>query len=358
MDFINWCTLVLNRLIEANQNDPNAWFVGISIDDVCRHFFNCSIYTLGDDPKRKALNDATRELLQLGFLLPKDKHGAHLSVTQQGIEATDDLIPTWEYICSKKLSPEQQEFLKVINSLSENIETDFAWLEHPKTAHILSVLGWTDSSRMYSVGKPLEENLGFVIDYPFMTREYGFRATYPGLVWTSRRGITLESKRIDALVRVWETTSVDFKRELSLDTADNKAEFVKDILGLVNTQSSPPRLLIIGFDDKTRNFHSPPDPRITQDRIEQILRDLTSPMVNVRFERIEYRSGIVGQIEVIRESKKLPYRVRDGCGFKGKGGYRVEKDQIFVRHGSQTEEPTPEELKSIIAEGNSARSLP
>jgi hypothetical protein len=47
-----------------------------------------------------------------------------------------------------------------------------------------------------------------------------------------------ESRFIDDLVAEWETTSVDFKRQLSLDTMDQKAEFVKDILCLVNTKAS------------------------------------------------------------------------------------------------------------------------
>ena len=85
----------------------------------------------------------------------------------------------------------------------------------------------------------------------------GSVATYLGLVRATRRGFTIESKRLDELVKQWETTSVEFKRELYLDTADQKAEFAKDVIGLANTQASGQRLLIIGFDDKTRESSCP-----------------------------------------------------------------------------------------------------
>jgi hypothetical protein len=357
MDFIDWCSLVLNRFIDASQSDPQAWHVGVGLSAISEHFFQKSFHSLGDNFQIQAIDDAVRELQNIGFIAIKNKHIFTYEVTQFGIEAAEDLIPVWESICSRKLNSVQESVLKAANSLSEKPGTHFAWLEYPKIAVTLSLVGG-DKNQLWSVAKSLEDKLGFLSAHRAMGSDLGFRSTYRGLVWTSRRGITFESKRIDALVKTWETTSVDFKRELFLDTASQKAEFVKDILGLANTQSSPPRLLIIGFDNKTRNYYSSPDPRITQDRIEHILRDLTSPMVIVRYEQIEYRSGTIGQIAVIREAEKLPYRVRDGYGFMGKGGSRIEKDQIFVRHGTHTEEPTPEELKSIIAEGDRARGIP
>jgi hypothetical protein len=357
MDFVDWCSLVLNRFIEVSRNDHQAWYVGIGPNAISEHFFNSSFHSMGSSPRSQAIVDATNELLNTGFITYKRKPFDTYLVTQRGIEVADDPILFWQNICSKKLLPEQQELLNAVNGLSEKSENDFAYLKKISTADILSSLNWTEN-QLQGVAKSLESNLGFLSDVGSTLSRFILHSTYPGLIWTTRRGITLEAKRIDALVKIWETTSVDFKQELHLDTADQKAEFVKDILGLANTQSSPPRLLIIGFVDKTRSYYGPPDASLSQNRIEQILAYLTSPVVNVRYETVEYPSGLVGQIEVIREAEKLPYRVAEGIGFKGKGGRRIEKDQIFVRHGSQTEEPTVEELKLIIAEGDRARLSP
>lgn len=184
------------------------------------------------------------------------------------------------------------------------------------------------------------------------------RATYRGLVWEKRRNFVVGARFIDGLVAEWETTSVDFKREISLDTASQKAEFVKDVIGLANTQASGRRLMIVGFDDKTRQHYGPPDTSITQNRIEHILGDYVKPFVDVRYEVIDYRASKVGVLEVLRDAGKLPHSVAKSLGDKAAGDKkRVEEGQVFVRHGSQTEAPTPAELDAIREEVERARFL-
>jgi len=133
---------------------------------------------------------------------------------------------------------------------------------------------------------------------------------------------------------------------LRLDTADQKAEFVKDVLGLANTQSTGRRWLIVGFDDRTRAYYTSPDPTVTQDRIENILARYTVPHLDVRYETIIYKGGHVGRLEVLRDPRKLPYKVAKSLG----ENRRISRDQTFVRHGSQTEAPTDPELLDIQAE--------
>lgn len=179
--------------------------------------------------------------------------------------------------------------------------------------------------------------------------------TYQGLVWDLRRDLTIESKFIDELIIEWETTTVDFKRELHLKTKKEKAEFARDILGLATTKSSGRRYLIIGFDDKTRAYHAPPDPSISQNQLENILSDLTEPVVNVRYEVIEYRLGKVGKLEVIREPWKLPYRAAKDIVIDDKNRKGLIEGRVYVRHGSQTEAPSEGELMALEEEGKRAR---
>ncbi len=164
----------------------------------------------------------------------------------------------------------------------------------------------------------------------------------------------LESRFIDDLVTEWETTSVDFKRQLSLDTMDQKAELVKDILGLVNTKASGRRWFIIGFDDKTHKYFGPPDAKITQNRIEQILARYIEPYIDVHYEAVECRVGRVGKLEVIRDPQKLPYHVKEQMNREKKPP--LMPGDLFVRHGSQVEKPTDAELLALQEEGNHARS--
>lgn len=138
---------------------------------------------------------------------------------------------------------------------------------------------------------------------------------------------------------------------MKLGTPAQKAEFVKDILGLATTKASGrDRYLIVGYDDKRHAFDQSVDARITQDRLEQILHQYTEPMPEIRYFTVPMRGGNdAGVIEVRRETGRVPYRVRRDIG-------RLSAGDTFVRHGSQTEPPTQLELEALIAEGEQARS--
>jgi hypothetical protein len=66
---------------------------------------------------------------------------------------------------------------------------------------------------------------------------------------------------------------------------------------------------------------------------------------------IDYKVGQVGKLEVIRDAKKLPYKVSKSLGEKA----RIREGQVFVRHGSQTEEPSDAELEGIHEEAERFR---
>jgi hypothetical protein len=181
--------------------------------------------------------------------------------------------------------------------------------------------------------------------------ELQVRETYKGLVLQTKCDLTIEAREIDDLVEEWETTSVDFKRELETRTKDQKAEFVKDVLGLVNTKASGERWPIVGFDDKSHTYHPGCTLPSGQDDLEQILSVYTNPMVEVRYDIVEHYDGPVGRLRILRDPAKLPYSVAKSIGNKK----RIEEGQVFVRHGSQTEEPTDAELQSLLEEGERAR---
>jgi len=75
-------------------------------------------------------------------------------------------------------------------------------------------------------------------------------------------------------------------------------------------------------------------------------------MAEIRYDIVEHYHGPVGRLHILRDSAKLPYRVAKSVGHEK----RIEKGQIFVRHGSLTEEPTDEELQALLEEGERARS--
>ena len=248
------------------------------------------------------------------------------------------------------LLSDQQRLLQLVNRLSPREEAGFVTLRWVGRAELTAK--WNGDPELLD---PLSSDLfrfGLAQYQASVGDNLALRPTYGGVVWESRRADVVDAKLIDGLVGEWETTSVEFKRELHLDTADQKAEFVKDVSGLANTQASGRRWLVVGFDDQTRAYHSAPDPSVTQNRIEQVLARYLTPSVDVRYEVVPYKGGHLGRLEVLRDPKKLPYRVSKSLGDKK----RIVEDQIFVRHGSQTEAPTATELQALRDEAERAKS--
>lgn len=156
------------------------------------------------------------------------------------------------------------------------------------------------------------------------------------------------SRLISELETRWEDPYVDFKRLLSLRTPDDKAELLKDILGLVNTQGRSRRFLLIGWDDKTRSVLPNVGLRLNQDRMQQLLNRYCDPPPHLSSFTHRWKGSVVGVVEVIREPVRLPYSVSRPIGKRKVG-------EVFVRHGTITEPPTPRELQTLADEGLNAR---
>jgi len=358
VDFIKWCDFVLNLCIEVSRTSPTARTIGVdefqlsqalsatlNIADFRRQpEYHTSTYYVG-------MLNAISALKDVGLIESNKQSKSHWKLSRAGREYVTDPIALWWNICREKLESEHEQLLQVINRLSPHVAPNHAWLEEVNHEAIVSEVEYS-KEQLWPAAQDLEQ-WGFIAGSFFLGGGMKLLATYKGLVWETRRGFTLESQFIDELVAEWETTSVDFKRELYTDTADQKAEIIKDILSLANTQASGRRWLIIGFDDRTRQYYGPPDLKITQNHLEQIMKPYTSPMVDIRYEVVDYRQGRVGKLEILRDPKKLPYRVAKSLGDRK----RIGQDKIFVRHGSQVEEPTAAELEAIQEEGNRARSI-
>lgn len=364
MDYIDWCSYVLQTCVQAHQTSEQVRLSGISPPELATII--TKEFGIDDYGKRPDFTDSTfykglifalNDLLDYG-LVEKPILSFRWKVTKYGRETAGDLTSVWWEICADTLEPEHEQLLSVINQLSPQKAPDHVWLEELFPETLLAETGWEkDTLRLFRVAHELQE-LRYV-DGSFMTpTHFTVQANYKGLVWETRRGITQESKFIDDLIAEWETTSVDFKRDVHTDTASAKAELIKDILSLANTRASGRRWMIIGFEDKSRDYYGPPDPKLTQNHLEQIMAQYTAPVVDLRYRVVDYRKGKVGVVEVLRDPKKLPYRVAKSLGDKALGDKkRIEKDQIFVRHGSQVEAPSADERKELQDEGDIARSL-
>jgi hypothetical protein len=346
MDFVDWCGFVLQKLIEEGRN-PHL--DEIRLAQILYGEDRRTTAGFWESSLRGGMLDATDALASVNLV---EIDGNFFKVTVAGRAFAKDPTVLWQEICETDLEPEEERILRVVNQHSPKVGSDpeHAWLEEIDREPLLSEYGIGADMDMLDLLYPVSEDLhgrGLIESHGAAGYHLDSKSTYRGLVWETRRGFTRETKFIDQLVSDWETTSVDFKRELYLNTADQKAEFIKDILSLVNTKASGRRWMIIGFDDKTRQYHSPPDAALTQNLLEQIVSRLTAPVVGVHFQVIDYKLGKVGKLEILRDASKLPYAVALSIGDKK----RINAGDIFVRHGSQVETPTADELTALQMEG-------
>jgi hypothetical protein len=358
MDYVEWCELVLRTIAHAGDESAEIRNYGITEESLAQRVWGQNYARLAEHLKTQEsadiFYDAVFDLYRT--LLVDDPNSTFTKLTRNGRNAAKDIFPVWENACLIRIEPVMENALKIVNRHSHQPNQYFGrvMLVPTNTVHCeLDDEKMTEEDVWEVLGEL--KNLGLVY-WDGDKEPDEIRANYRGLLWETRRDQVIGARFIDSLVTEWETTSVEFKRELHLDAADQKAEFIKDVIGLGNTQASGQRWMIVGFDDKTRAYYAPPDPAVTQNRIENILAEYTAPNLEVRYETIAYKGGLVGRLEVFRDPKKLPYKVARSLGNKSLGDKKpIRIGQVFVRHGSQTEEPTAAELQAIQEEAARAR---
>ncbi len=126
-----------------------------------------------------------------------------------------------------------------------------------------------------------------------------------------------------------ESPSVEFKREINLDNSQQKAEFIKDIIALANSVRENGYMLVGVSNDKALTGI----PYLEEERIQEIIQTYISPPLNVICDYSNISK--IGIIEVYPTQK--PYKVARAID-------RVERNQVFIRHGSVVAKASPEEI--------------
>jgi hypothetical protein len=360
MNFVDWCTDVLEHFLVAYEASGVWKTIGIDVNILVQSWWGNDVLTAPEwheSTRRLSLLDALDEL-EKAHLLDENSAGFYRpseiiygSPSPSGL--SDILIEVWTIFAATQLNAQEELVLSAIEKLSHVASDDIPEINRITVDQLEAELGnQLDREARYVTVESLDRK-HMVSWTATMGMHFTTFITYRGLVRLLKRSFTIESNAIDELVKEWETTSVEFKRDVLTDTGDHKAELVKDLLSLVNTQASGRRWLIIGFDDRSRRWAQAPNRKLTQNHIEQLVSAYIEPSLDVRYDVIQFRAGPVGRLEVLREPSRLPYRAsREITGTRRK----VREGQVFVRHGSQVEEPTPLEMAAIEDEGRRARN--
>ena len=355
MDFVGWCERFLIVVKEHMATDPQARMVGVYVEEVIAAALPPEVAAQEDfwfSDARITAHEIVQNFSALDLL--QSPNETFMRLSQRGREHLQDALPLWRVLCAPLLENEHATILSAVNRLSitQPVEGVFVYV-NVLPDQLLTELDWPEeeASRLAAVVDELTQ-MGLLWQLGSIGPYYEVHSTYQGAVWELRRGETLQAVLLDGLLAESETTSVELKRELYLDKDNEKAEFVKDILGLATTQASGRRWFIIGFDDKTHTYYAPPGNEIGQNRLEQILQVYTLPQVHIRYEVVDYRGHQIGKLEVLRDRTVVPYRVAKSIG----GKKQIHEGGIYVRHGSQTEHPTPAELVALEEEAQRSRT--
>ena len=352
-DYVEWVSRVMEGTARAWQgSNSNTKLIGVTIHEIVPAL-GFEVDTRHSDFDRtkiaEGVQDALRDLVRMGLI--DGESGWYYKLTHEGTKFPKaDLSTAWGQINSVYLDEEQLAFLKKVAEIGQEVHDKYVCVKDLTARQIFEALGWLwddeGSAKGYLLTKALAD-LGMIAQRAYMGGHIDVVPTYIGIVRATREVESQWSKTVNELVEEWETTNVDFKRELNLGRDKEKAEFVRDILGLATTRSSGRRFLVIGFDDKTRSFTQPIHPSMTQERLEQILHAYCEPAPRIRYQTVTWMGGNVGVIEILRNAEDIPYRVKRNLA--GEGGIKV--GEIYVRHGSHTEAPTQRELKHLLREG-------
>lgn len=153
----------------------------------------------------------------------------------------------------------------------------------------------------------------------------------------------MDEKIILLSIENGENSSIDFKLKLDLTVARSKAEFIKDVSAMANSNRDGGYLLLGVANDKTIVGIK----QIEEERIQQICHTYITPPVKIDCTLKQMTSddspkkiGIIFIRPTIR-----PHKVASSID-------RIEKDMVFVRRGSTTTKASPEEIVSMTNEDN------
>lgn len=301
-----------------------------------------------------AMIDSLKDLEEIGWLEAVGTF--NYRVTSRGeMFPEGDITTAWQQILDVPLGDDEASFLEVAIEASEERHRDHVLVCEVEWQDVFAKLGWSgdgreDMSRARHITRRLEDS-GLIRRSARGGGAIRLTPRYVGVVRATRRAETEWVRTIRQLVEEWETTTVEFKRELNLKRSTGKAKFVSRVMGLATTRSSGRRFFVVGFDNDTHEFVRSVDPKITQEQLEQILHAYCQPPIRIKYARVPYLSGEVGIVEVFRNPEDIPYRVTKELG--GQDGIKV--GDMYVRHGSRTEPPSEAELLDLVREGEKAR---
>ena len=345
MDYLDWVQHVFTRVSHmwADQ-DGTGRMVGFDYTELQAEFDI-------PDEQSTALWDAVDDLVHLGLI---DRDGHRHKLTRPGETIAGDLSNIWQsffHAQDNYLQEPELEFLTGVVELSQRAGNNMAWCEQVDAREVLLALGHDTSNEaaLQVDGHEITRRLdGWLKNRGTMGPPYT-RPRYPAVVRITRQLETDDQQLVRDLVSAFETTNVDFKRELNLGSGERNGEFARDAIGMTNVQTpGAKRYILVGVEDTGGLTEAEWTARIGRDRLEQILGEYAAPPPAVDYRTVELDGRTVGIVTFTRVPELLPHRGSRDAG-------RLKEGVVYTRHGSHTVPADDDEVVDLEREGERAR---
>ena len=347
MRYVDWVDQVLAALDRAVTGDGNAGLIGVGLHQL--------LQDLGVPFDQEAQAAIAAAVNDLELMSCADADGLRVKVTSHGqrIARAGGLREGWKSLFDRYVPLEEDRIvLAKIVAMGVIEGGEYASTRLVEVKDALREAGSDpDQGVAIATTKRLQE-IGCLHREALITMggqagKCEARPSYVGIVIVTEKLATEERSLLGDLTADWETTSVDIKEVLELNTDRQKAEFCKDILALANTLVSGRRFLVLGYNNKSRKFNSSVDPRVDAHRMESVLSAYCRPVPEIRYSTVALERGRAGLVEVFSVRASLPYKL-------ARDVWKFQAGSIFVRHNTLVELATGDELASLVAEGERA----
>ncbi len=136
-----------------------------------------------------------------------------------------------------------------------------------------------------------------------------------------------------------EGPTLDYKRDLNLETVKDRAEFIKDVLALAN--SGRTAYIVTGIKDRTWERIGI-SKSYSQVQLNQILQDRTDPPIRLEYAEIELNGLTYGIVKIFGEDSPYLVMVKDKFG-------GIQKGTVFIRNVDMNEGARRSDLDLMYA---------
>ncbi len=274
MRYVDFIQFVFSQVVQLTEGgDSVARNYGVTPWALMEKVSNCSA-----ENRQGAVFEALSDLQSLGLLHGDQQIQLDPLARQVGSQTLRDKV--WPRIFDAiVLGESDREFLAKGVVLAEHQEAGCVRMQWIEAHQVFAALGRSaDRGDEIGISKRLTEQSIDLIEPLATIGGVRFRPRYAGVVLATQKVQAELQSLVASLIPEWETVTVEFKRELHLNTRDEKAEFIKDVVALATSKAGGRRYLVLGWDPKIRNSRPVwiPRPRRTA-------WNRSSPLASTRF---------------------------------------------------------------------------